>query len=135
MSRGIVAQADEGSQLQTAVDDAASKVGLLNGEVAFNETLAGTLLGINELRSTLDSVQGVTLDCRLLDAVSSLQEAERQLGSVQAGRNTRPAELLGAKIADSRVAVEKALTECWESIIHIDTTNSTISIQNEAERR
>ena len=130
-----MAQADEGSQLQTAADDAAAKVGLLNGEVAFNKTLASTLERINELRSTLDSVQGAILDYRLLDAVALFQVAERQLGSIQVGRNTRPAELLGAKIADSRIALEKALTECWDSIIHIDATNSMISIQNEADRK
>lgn len=130
-----MAQADEGSQLQTAVDDAAAKINLLNGEVAFNESLSCTLQGISELRSILDSIQGATLEHRLLDAVTSLQEAEQQLGSIRAGRSTRPAELLGAKIADSRIALEKALTEYWDSIIHIDATNSMISIQNEAERR
>ncbi|KAL9118319.1 MAG: hypothetical protein Q9187_005137 [Circinaria calcarea] len=134
LSHGIVAQADEGSQLQVVVDDAAAKVGLLNGEVAFNEALAGILQEIKELQSTLASVQGATVDYRLLDAVSLLQEAERQLASTRAGRNTRPAELLGKKIADLRVAVEKTLTDSWDSIIHIDATSSLISIQHETKR-
>ena len=135
MSRRITARADEGIQLQTVVRDSKAKVDLLNGEVIFTEVLAGTLQQVHEIRYILDCVQNAALDYRLVDAVTLLKEAELQLGSLKACRNTRLAGLLKAKIEDLRTTVGNALGECWESIIQVDFKNSLISIQRESNRK
>ena len=121
-------QARQGEHLEGQVNDAASKVDLLNGEVAFNKILGGTLERLQAIRRTLVLIQRAAFDNRLLEAVDLLSQVDGDLESISISRSTRVAGVLGAKIADLRNHVIERLTDCWNSYVKVDTPTSSITI-------
>ena len=80
-------------------------------------------------------MQDAVLDYSLLSAVTLLGKVNLQLESLKDCSNTRLAEILRVKSADLRSAVEKALGECWDSLVQINATSSSISFQRETSRK
>lgn len=121
-------QARQGKLLEDQVNDAASKVGLLNGEVSFDKSLGGTLERLQAMQRTLNIVQGAILDSRLLEAVDLLGQVEGEFDSIPVSRSTRVAGVLGAKITDLRNDVGEKLIDCWKAYIGLDSARSSIRI-------
>ena len=121
-------QAQEGERLEGQYNDAASKVHLLNGEVAFNKSLGATLERLQFIQRKLDLIERAGLDNQLPEAVNMLCEVDRDLESISISRATRVAGVLGAKIADLRSHVVEQLTKCWNTYINVDTSTSSINI-------
>ncbi len=128
-------QADRGEQLRSNVSDAATKVVLLKKEVAFNETLVTTLKNLRGLRQTVDLTEAATQKDNFLDAVALLEKAEDGLGNMKDGQNTQVAGLLQAKITDLRYTLIESLTDCWKTLLYVDSTRSIISISNQIQSR
>ena len=121
-------QAQEGERLEEQHNDAASKVHLLNGEVAFNKSLGATLERLQVIQRRLDLIERAGLDDRLPEAVNLLWEVDRDLESISISRATRVAGVLGAKIADLRSHVVEQLTKCWNNYVNVDISTSSIKI-------
>ena len=121
-------QARQGEHLEEQVNDAASKVDLLNGEVAFNKSLGVTLERLQAIQRTLVLTQRVAFDNRLLEAVDLVIQVDGDLELISISRSTRVAGVLGAKIADLRSHVIERLIECWNSYVKVDTPTSSITI-------
>lgn len=121
-------QAQEGERLEEQHNDAASKVHLLNGEVAFNKSLGATLERLQVIQKRLDLIERAGLDDRLPEAVNMLCEVDRDLESISISRATRVAGVLGAKIADLRSHVIEQLTKCWNNHVVVDISTSSINI-------
>lgn len=135
IAREIVEQAGQGELLEDRVNDAASKVGLLNGEVAFTKSLGATLEGVQAIQKTLALVQKAILADRLLEAVDLLGQVEGKLDSIHVPRSTRVAGVLGAKIADLRKDAVEKLTGYWKAYICVDAARSSIKISRSLNRR
>ena len=131
----IVRQARDGEQLQASVQDADSKVNLLNGEVIFNETLAETLAQIQNIRYTLTSVQEAALSDRLVESVNLLEDVETELQMLRSRDHARIADVLRAKALDLRKGVTETLTECWNALIQVDVNSQTITISHDIQRK
>ena len=131
----IVRQAQDGEQLQASVQDAGSKVNLLNGEVIFNEMLAETLAQIQTIKHTLTSVQEAALNDRLVESVGLLENAENELQMLRSRDHARIAEILRAKALDLRKGVIETLTECWNALVRVDVNSQTINISHEIQRK
>ena len=125
----IVTRADEGSNLESKVQDASAKLDLLQREVTFNGALEETLQRLLELRNSLSAGQAAILRGDLLDAVSLLQNTEHNLETLQVCRKTRIAELIRTRSADLRTGCQTALTAQWESTIQPRPASSKISIR------
>ena len=121
-------QAQQGELLEERVNDATSKVSLLDGEVAFNESLAATLGEIQAIQKTLDLVLRAILAGQLLEAVDLLGQAEEAFEFTLLPRSTKAAGVLGAKIADLRSDVVEKLTDCWKAHIFVDAARSSLKI-------
>ena len=117
------------------MQDAASKVNLLNGEVIFNEMLAETLVQIQTIRSTLTSVQEAALNDHLVASVDLLENAENELQTLRSRDHARIAEVLRAKALDLRKGVIETLTECWNALIRVDVNSQTITINHDIQRK
>lgn len=128
IAREIVEQARQGELLDEQVNDAASKVGLLDGEMDFNKSLGATLERLQVTQRTLNLVQRAILDSRLLEAVNLLGQVEGELDSIPVPPSTRVAGVLDAKIADLRNDVVEGLTDCWKAYICVDPVKSSIKI-------
>ncbi len=121
-------QARQGELLEEQANDATSKLGLLNGEVAFNKSLGATLEGVQAIQRTLDLVQRAILAGRLLEAVDLLGQVVGELESIPVPRSTRVAGILAAKVADLRNDAVENLTDCWKAYICVDPARSSIKI-------
>lgn len=121
-------QARQGEFLEELVNDAASKVGLLDGEVAFNKSLGATLERLQAVQRTLDLVQRAILDGRLLEAVDNLGQVEGELDSIPVPRSTKVAGVLRARIADLQNDVVQKLRSCWNAYICVNQARSSIKI-------
>ena len=126
-------QARQGEHLEEQLNDAASKVHLLNGEVAFNKSLGATLERLQAIQRTLDLIQRATLDNRLLETVDLLCQVDGDLESMSISQTTRVAGVLGAKIADLRRHVIEGLIMCWNNYVNADTSTSSVKITQRSE--
>ena len=127
-------QAEHGERLYSQVNDAASKVDLLKGEVAFNETLGKALENIRGLRQTLRFAESAIQNDDFSDAVDLLKRADGELLNVRVNQDPKVAGLLHAKIQDLRYTVAGSLTDCWKNLLYVDSTRSTITIRNQIQR-
>lgn len=110
------------------VNDATSKVELLNGEVAFSDSLRAILERLQAIQKTLDLIQRYTLDGRLLEAVDLLGQVFEDLSALSFTKSARITGVLGAKVTDLRDHVVEKLTAYWKAYINVDPANSTIRI-------
>ena len=121
-------QAQQGELLEWKLDDATSKVGLLQGELAFSKSLGATLERLQALRRTLDGVQQAVLAGRLLEAVNLIEQVEDDLESIPVPRSTRVAGVFSAKVDDLRNDVVEKLTGCWKVYICVDVDRPLVKI-------
>ncbi len=128
-------QARQGEVLDGKVNDATSKVGLLNGELAFNNSLGATLESLQAIQRTLELIQRAILDGRLREAVDLIGQVEEELNSIPVPRSTRVAGVLGAKISDLRNETVERLTDCWKAHVCVDAVRSSIKISRSLKSR
>ena len=128
-------QARQGEVLQDQVNDASSKVGLLNGELIFNKSLEATLERVQAIQKSLDLVQRALLEDRLLECVDLIRQVEDELDSISVPRSSRVAGALGARATDLRDDVVEKLTGCWKAYIFVDPGRSSIKISRNLSGR
>lgn len=128
IGQDIVEQARQGEVLEGKVNDATSKVGLLNGELAFNKSLGAMLERIQAVQRSLDLIQEAILAGQLLEGVDLVGQVEEALKSISVPRSTRLAGVLGARLADLRNDVVERLTDCWKAYVRVDSAKSSIKI-------
>ena len=121
-------QAEQGEAFEEKVNDATSKVQLLNGELAFNSSLRARLENVQAIQRTLDLVQQAIVNGRPLEAVDLVIQAEGKIGSELAPRSTRVASILGAKVDDLRNDMVEKLTDCWKAYVCVNPARSSIKI-------
>ena len=128
-------QARQGEVLYDQVNDAASKVGLLHGELVFNKSLETTLERVQAIQKSLDLVQRALLDDRLLECVDLIGQVEEELDSISVPRSSRVAGALGARATDLRDDVVEKLTGCWKAYVSVDSARSSIKISRNLSGR
>ena len=125
--------AQHGQKSQEQVNDAASKVRLLQNEVVFNESLGKTMERILVVRRTLDRIQDAVLGNKLFEAAGILDQGDAEISSLRECQDSRVAGVLRAKIADLRQDVVTSARGCWSKLVCIDTATSTIKIKQRLE--
>ena len=135
LAREIVRQSNAGNSLEDRVSDASSKVDLLKGEVAFNETLVKTLEQIQRIHQLLYSVQEAALQDRLVDAIVWLERAQKEIGLLRTFNDTRIAAILKGKAAELSKAITETIEECWNGLIQTDRLAQRVTIKHETQSR
>ncbi len=125
--------AQTGQKSQDQVNDAASKVRLLQNEIVFNESLGKTMERILVVRRTLDRIQEAVLGNKLFEAAGLLDQGDAEISSLRECQNSRVAGVLRARIADLRQDVVTSTRECWSKLVCINTATSTITIKQQLE--
>ena len=125
--------ASQGQGLRDKAQDAASKVGLLKKEVAFNDSLISILQEVQTLKRNLNAAQDAVLGSRLLDAISLLKESKTQLSSLRERHTSRAIDLIKTKITDLENHVADILTESWAALIYVDLSVPSITINNDSD--
>ncbi|KAL9007094.1 MAG: hypothetical protein Q9188_000129 [Gyalolechia gomerana] len=132
-SRDIILKAERDEELRQSVHDAGSKLRLLEGEVAFNESLAATLEQIRRGRHRADKIQSLLSQGGLSEAVELCVENEAELATIPSGRNVRAIAVLRNEGIETRHDIVRALTQKWYDVVEVDDQTSTVSLSQSAE--
>lgn len=128
-------QAKQGENLQSQVHDAAQKVGLLLGEVEFNQDVVIVLKQIGRLRQVLRQGQKAVQSENFGEAVDLLLVAEHELNTLPARQITKVYGILLASTTEVRHDLVEKLTKCWKAIFHTDFTTTTFSVKHQVQSR
>ena len=120
--------------LQGQVKDAANKVALLEGELAFTKTLISVFERIDKLRQVLASIERAILEDQVVDLSDVLIQALTELDDIRAQHDTCVAEVLKAKLTSLREEVEKSLLFYWNTLLRVEVSSSSVSAQQAIQR-
>lgn len=131
----ILAKAARNEELRQGVRDARSKLRLLEQEVAFNHDLAGALEQVQTARRSIGHIQDLLGRGHLFKAVERFLHGESELGSLHSDGNINAIALLQDEMRELHREIVRELTRGWHDVIRIDTQASTVSLQDDVERR
>jgi centromere/kinetochore protein ZW10 len=116
------------------VQDAASKVSFLHTEVAYNASLARVVEQLRDISTVLDLAQEAAVRGSVIYALERLEDADgafKNLGQFEA---TRAVSVLRAKEEQLKKAIVENVTDSWNGLIDVDSTNNKISLKETIER-
>jgi centromere/kinetochore protein ZW10 len=129
-----VKQAEEGKTTTAKVQDAASKVGLLQTEIAYNENLARVIEQLRDISMVLDSAQEAAVHGHVMHALERLVDADGAFKTLGSFETTRAVSVLRTKEDHLKKAIVENVTESWNGLIAVDNTNHRISLRETIER-
>ena len=134
-AKEILQHAEEGKAKTARVQDAASKVGLLNNEIAYNESLARVVEQLRDISTLLDSAQDAAVRGHVMYAIERLEDVHGAFKSLGRFGNTRVVAVLKGKEAQMRKAIIDVLTESWNGLLDVDAVNNKVSLKDTIERQ
>lgn len=120
--------------LQGQVRDAANKVALLDGELAFTKTLISFFERIDKLRKVLASIERSILNDQIVELTDTLVQASTELDDIRAQHDTCVAEVLKARLNSLREEVERSLLFHWNTLLRVEVSSSSVSAQQAIQR-
>ena len=124
---------EEAQRLQSEVEDAASKVDLLNSELSFNKALTANLDQVYELQKKIKVVENASFEDGLEGPMTSLREATEQLSILRDVQDSRLTGLFEEKIGALTKLTESAAIDRWESCFEADITRSSLAIHSKPQ--
>ncbi|KAI7265686.1 hypothetical protein KC352_g9006, partial [Hortaea werneckii] len=118
-ARQIVAEHEAGRELKAKVQDKAIQVRLLEKEVAFEDTLGGTLEHIRYANGVLQSVQNEAVGGDLTKALNKLETAQESIDGLESVRETKAYGLLQGRAKHLREGLKETATAKWNEAIAI----------------
>ena len=134
-AKEILQHAEEGKANTARVQDAASKVGLLNNEIAYNESLARVIEQLRDISTLLDSAQDAAVRGHVMYAIERLEDVDGAFKSLGRFGNTRVVAVLKGKEAQMRKAIIDVLTDSWNGLLDVDAVNNKVSLKDSIERQ
>ncbi|KAI6881909.1 hypothetical protein KC360_g6283 [Hortaea werneckii] len=126
-ARQIVAEHEAGRELKAKVQDKATQVRLLEKEVAFEDTLGGTLEHIRYANGVLQSVQNEAVGGDLTKALSKLETAQESIDGLESVKETKAFGLLQGRAKHLRDGLKETATAKWNGAIAIKDGKVTIT--------
>ncbi|KAK5123888.1 hypothetical protein LTR85_002084 [Meristemomyces frigidus] len=134
-ARAIVAEHEEGKKLKAAVEDAGSTVKLLEKEVAFEETLSGTLEHIGHANGVLDGVQDEAVRGNIEVALQGLETAQESVEGLDGVKDTRAFGLLHNRLKQLRESLAETTAEFWDALIEVRVEERRVVVKEEGIHR
>jgi centromere/kinetochore protein ZW10 len=128
-ARDIVKAAETGRELADKIKDARAKVGLLEKEVGFNESLEQTLLRVRETNADLSEVKNAVVEGDLQRAVGKFQTAEVAFSKLDL-HGTGVAALLERRMETLRDEVKDMILQRWNHHFFVDAENRSFAVQD-----
>jgi centromere/kinetochore protein ZW10 len=129
-----VQQAEKGKTNTARVQDAASKVGLLNTEIAYNESLARVIEQLRDISTVLDSAQDAAVHGHVIHALERLEDAHGAFKTLGPFETTRAVSALRTKEDQLKKAIVETVTDSWNGLISVDNMNNKITLKETIER-
>ncbi|KAL1393359.1 hypothetical protein HDK64DRAFT_333926 [Phyllosticta capitalensis] len=130
----IVQQAEAGRTLQANVQDATSKVALLQSELVYNETLEGTLVRIKQVSGLLDKAEDAASEYRVLDALDSVKQAEEYILHMGSYKDTKVVGVLQKRIKQLRDGMAENAMDSWYLLLSVDISQNRATLKQQVER-
>ncbi|WPH01117.1 Hypothetical protein R9X50_00395200 [Acrodontium crateriforme] len=130
-ARQVVAEADSGRELKLKAQEAENKAKLLEKEVAFNETLAGTLEHIKHANGLLNDVQDQAVKRNVEGALAKLHDAESAIGGLDSMENSRAVLLLRKRADQLRDNMIETTTEWWNTVVDVNQEEKNVIIKQD----
>lgn len=128
-------QAESGKVLRERVDDASAKVDLLKAELAFNETLAGTLEHVRTTSELLDRAQDDVAHDHVAEGLEKLEDVNKAMVHLDGFINNRFAGLLQDRASRLRAAIVADTTESWNVLVQVDSMGRRVTIKDEIQSK
>ena len=126
--------ADKGKTNTARVQDAASKVGLLHNEIAYNDSLVQVIEQLRDISTVLDSAQEAAVHGHVIHAIERLEDADGAFKTLGPFETTRAVGVLRTKEDQLKKAIIETVTDSWNGLIAVDNTNHRISLKETIER-
>ncbi|KAK0866670.1 ribosome biogenesis protein ytm1 [Friedmanniomyces endolithicus] len=125
-ARQIVAEHEANKDLRAKGEEAGRKVQLLEKEVAFEETLAGTLEHVAYANDVLDAAQEHAVVGNVKDSLREIEEADASIAGLEGLKDTRACGLLQTRASQLRQSLCETTTEFWNSFVEVHYEERTI---------
>jgi centromere/kinetochore protein ZW10 len=109
-------------------------VSFLYSEIAYNETLVQVVEQLQDISTLLDSAKHAAVYSHILHALERLEDADGAFQRLGLFENTRAVGLLKARSADLRSAIVESVTETWNALVVVDTTEKRVALKDKIER-
>lgn len=127
-ARQIVEEHEAGKELHAKVEDARKKVELLEKEVAFEETLGGTLEHIMHVNGLLDRVQDEAVKEDVRAALEHLEQAKSRIGALDGLRDSKACGLLQGRATQLKQDLSETTCKLWNARIKINQDAQAVVI-------
>lgn len=127
-------QAEEGRTTTAHIQDAASKVGLLQTEIAYNDNLARVIEQLRDISNVLDSAQDAAVHGHVIHALERLEDADGAFKTLGPFETTRAVSALRTKEDQLKKAIVENVTESWNGLVAVDATHHKISLSETIQR-
>ncbi|KAL8713499.1 MAG: hypothetical protein Q9220_002361 [cf. Caloplaca sp. 1 TL-2023] len=127
-SHDILIKAERGRELQQEEHDARNKMRLLEGELAFNQSLAAVLEQVDMIRRQVSHVQDLLDQDELGNAIEASRLIEKDLAAFQGSSSIRAVTLLKHESNDLRQALEQTLSQRWYTLFSEGIQGFTLSL-------
>ncbi|KAK5137632.1 hypothetical protein LTR08_007927 [Meristemomyces frigidus] len=131
-ARAIVAEHESGKDLKAAVEDAGSKVRLLEKEVRFEEALAATLEQIRYANGVLNGVRDYAVQGDVVKALERLETAQESIDGLEGVKETRACGLLYDRVTQLRDDLAETAKGCWHDLIEVSQEGRSVVIKKES---
>lgn len=128
-AKEIVQHADHGKEHTARVQDSASKVSLLQTELAYNECLARVVQQLRDIATLLESAQTAISRGHVMHALQTLEDAHNAFLELGLFEATRAVGVLKSKEEQLRKTIVDIVTKLWDALITVDDATSTISLK------
>ena len=131
VARQIVQEAEEGEKVKAELLDKGNKVALLEKEVEFNESLAGTLEHVRYANGLLQRAQDEAVKANVGKALDRLEDAEASIAGLESVQASRTCEVLNGRAEELRRGLRETVTECWNALIAVNHEERALKIEDD----
>lgn len=127
-AREIVQQAEANASLKERMVDATTKVGLLEQEVTFNESLTAILDDIRSTSTILNEVKDDIVGSNIITALKRLQTADAAVGRLEKVTSTKAYELLQRRLGTVKATLQQETATLSDQLVEVDGADLTIAV-------
>lgn len=128
-AREIVQQAEANRSLKDQSRDATAKVGFLEKEVTFHESLGGLLNQIRATSNILGSAKEDVVQWRISAALSKIKEGNIALDNLRRIDDTRAYGMVAKRLATVKTSLVDGSVELATKLVRVDEPRASITIQ------
>lgn len=107
----------------------------LRNETSFNDSVVDTLKAVREIKQTTDNTRQALHTNEFSQAIHLLHKAREQLEALEGCEQTRLVNVVHSRLEDLQAAIVEKLGQSWDTLVSLDTAETSLSIKEGMHRR